>query len=76
MATMNYQQVSRYNKIQYERFYLLNIKNQEDKYIIGPGDILGLEILFTKIIQTNTSKIIILMQNYDKKTFLGNNSLI
>jgi hypothetical protein len=35
MATMNNQQVFRYNKIQHERFYLLNIKNQEDKYIIN-----------------------------------------
>ena len=32
---MNYQQVSRYNKLQYERFYLLNIKNKEDDYIIN-----------------------------------------
>ena len=32
---MNYQQVSRYNKLQYERFYLLNIKSDEDKYIIN-----------------------------------------
>lgn len=35
MATMNYHQLSRYNKLQYEIFYLLNIKNQEDKYIIN-----------------------------------------